>query len=107
MGDLDRIQAGPFSREKSRLIKSDQLDQLLKSFSKSYFLKFFYYFKIKSFTYSLKDFFALLEEESKIKKIKIKKEALKYLKSGTPLRFKNLDLKEGDDFQKGDLLSIF
>jgi tRNA U55 pseudouridine synthase TruB len=90
MGDLRRIQAGVFS-DKDKIIKTSEMEKFFREFKKANFIKkYFFYKKILSFSHDLEELFNRLDKIEKIKKIHIKKEALKYLKSGAPMRVKNI-----------------
>ncbi len=107
MGNLRRISAGPFSEKNNFLIKNDDLQKLLQNFLQSKFIrwKIFYYFKIKKYIYSLEFLFNSLNKMGKIKKVLVKKEALKFLQNGVPMRVKNIE--KIMDWQKGEIVSLF
>jgi len=102
MGDLRRIQAGVYSLENSNFIQTEKFLQKLERFFSPF--GWVFYWDIKKYFYSLEDFFVCLDKVEKIKKIEVKKEAVKYILSGNSVRWKNLeDRKNVVDSEKFSL----
>ncbi len=105
MGELRRIKAGYFSLRNSKIITTEKIKKLYNSDKiedKRELLNYFY---------DIEELFLRINND-KVKKIFIKNESLIYIKSGNPIRNKNIEkeiMKKDflNNFKKCQIVSIF